>query len=96
VLPPDEHSSLCTDALLLLLLSNCHSYHLLYSERQHVPVQEYARNLAAMVHMARAAGISRIVLLTPPPVGDEARVRHQQKVGGSSSSSSSNQACRQL
>jgi hypothetical protein len=49
-------------------------------ERQHVPVAEYAQNLAAMVGMARAAGISRIVLLTGPPVGDEARVRHQQKV----------------
>ncbi|KAF6252036.1 putative esterase [Scenedesmus sp. NREL 46B-D3] len=49
------------------------------AERQHVPAAEYAQNLAAMVAMARAAGISRIVLLTPPPVGDDARVRHQQK-----------------
>jgi hypothetical protein len=33
-----------------------------------------------MVAMAKAAGISRIVLLTGPPVGDDARVKHQQKV----------------
>uniref|UniRef100_A0A383VB09 SGNH hydrolase-type esterase domain-containing protein n=1 Tax=Tetradesmus obliquus TaxID=3088 RepID=A0A383VB09_TETOB len=49
------------------------------AERQHVPEAEFGDNLAAMVRMARAAGIQRIVLLTPPPVGDDARVRHQQK-----------------
>lgn len=45
-------------------------------------VQEYESNLERMVGMARAAGISRIVLITPPPVGDAARVRHQQKKMG--------------
>jgi hypothetical protein len=34
-----------------------------------------------MVSLARQAGIDNILLLTPPPVHDEGRVRHQQQVG---------------
>ncbi|KAF8059122.1 GDSL esterase/lipase [Scenedesmus sp. PABB004] len=49
------------------------------AERQHVPADEYAANLAAMVAMARRAGVQRILVITPPPVDDEARVRHQQQ-----------------
>jgi hypothetical protein len=33
-----------------------------------------------MVSAARQAGIDNILLLTPPPVDDEGRVRHQQQV----------------
>ena len=38
-----------------------------------MPVAEYASNLAAMVGAAQDARIANILLLTPPPVGDEAR-----------------------
>jgi hypothetical protein len=45
-----------------------------------VPVSEYRSNLESMVAAARQAGISNILLLTPPPVHDEGRVKHQQQV----------------
>jgi hypothetical protein len=51
-----------------------------HSEVQHVPVSEYRSNLESMVAAARQAGISNILLLTPPPVHDEGRVKHQQQV----------------
>lgn len=47
---------------------------------QHVPLAEYRSNLEAMVQMARQAGIKNILLLTPPPVHDEGRIKHQQQV----------------
>ena len=47
---------------------------------QHVPLPEYVSNLRSMVQMARQAGVRNIVLLTPPPVHDEGRVKHQQQV----------------
>jgi hypothetical protein len=62
--------------LLLLLLLNC-------SEVQHVPLSEYRSNLASMVSSARQAGIDNLLLITPPPVHDEGRVKHQQQVGPS-------------
>jgi hypothetical protein len=34
-----------------------------------------------MVAAMRAAGIKRLVIITPPPVYDEGRIRHQQQVG---------------
>eukprot|EP00775_Hariotina_reticulata_P015398 gene15398-biopygen16972 len=48
------------------------------AERQHVPVAEYTQNLEQMVAMARAAGATGLVLITPPPVGDATRIKHQQ------------------
>ena len=49
---------------------------------QSVPVSEYEDHLSTMVSAARQAGIANILLLTPPPVDDEGRVRHQQQVCG--------------
>ncbi|PNW78398.1 hypothetical protein CHLRE_09g399073v5 [Chlamydomonas reinhardtii] len=47
-----------------------------HSARQHVPVDEYGRNLREMVSYMRATGISRILLLTPPPVWAPGRRKH--------------------
>jgi hypothetical protein len=33
-----------------------------------------------MVQAARKAGVSNILLLTPPPVHNDGRIRHQQQV----------------
>jgi hypothetical protein len=41
------------------------------SGRLHVPLDEYKKNLAAMVTAARQAGVQHVLLITPPPV-DEA------------------------
>jgi hypothetical protein len=66
---------------------------LCHRERQHVPVAEYAQNLEQMVVMAQAADISSLVLITPPPVGDAARIKHQQMVSRTISMMSSHPAC---
>ncbi|KAG2428152.1 hypothetical protein HXX76_011832 [Chlamydomonas incerta] len=47
-----------------------------HSARQHVPVDEYGRNLRQMVSYMRAAGVGRILLLTPPPVWGPGRRKH--------------------
>lgn len=57
------------------------------SGRQAVPRDEFAANLGAMVDAARAAGIRHILLLTPPPVDDEARVKHVTAVRAAAHSS---------
>jgi hypothetical protein len=49
-------------------------------QRQHVPVEEYASNLEAILREARAAGIAHLLLITPPPVHEPGRVAHQQMV----------------
>lgn len=49
-------------------------------EVQHVTLPEYVSNLQSMVSSARGAGITNILLLTPPPVHDEGRVQQQQRV----------------
>ena len=33
-----------------------------------MPVEEYGRNLREMVSYARAAGVSRVLMITTPPV----------------------------
>jgi hypothetical protein len=50
------------------------------SQRQHVPMEEYASNLDAILREARAAGIKHLLLITPPPVHEPGRVAHQQLV----------------
>ena len=47
---------------------------------QHIPVDEYRATLQQMVKDARAAGAKRILLITPPPVDDAARVTYNQQV----------------
>lgn len=58
-----------------------------HSARQHVPVDEYGRNLREMVSYMRATGISRILLLTPPPVWAPGRRKHMLWVRGANSMS---------
>lgn len=61
---------------MLLFLLYC-VYHcrncccLAHSGRLHVPLAEYKQNLAAMVQMAKQAGVQHIMLATPPPVVPE-------------------------
>jgi len=50
--------------------------------RQHVPVDEYKSNLEKMVGKAQAAGVESVVLITPPPVSNGGRVKHQQMRAG--------------
>jgi len=42
--------------------------------RQHVPVAEYKENLARMVAVVRSRGVRSIILITPPPVHEPARL----------------------
>lgn len=54
-----------------------------HSARQHVPLPEYEANLRAMVdYMRRVGGVSRILLVTPPPVWGPGRKKHQIWVSG--------------
>ncbi len=48
---------------------------------QHVPVREYQANLQSMVEEAKEAGISKILLVTPPPLDENARIVANQQVG---------------
>lgn len=54
------------------------------SARQHVPLDEFRDNLKAMVDHVRRAGAKDILLITPGPVDDPARVRHNKQVGRTS------------
>jgi lysophospholipase L1-like esterase len=47
-----------------------------------VPLSDYAANLEAMVAAMKAARVQRILVITPPPVYDQGRIKHQQEVGG--------------
>ena len=52
------------------------------SEKQHVPLEEYVRNLRAIVQHLRGVGGNNTVLITPPPVFEAARlIDRQQKYG---------------
>ena len=46
---------------------------------QHVPVEQYKANLAELVAIIRRSGAKSIILLTPPPVNDAARLTHNAK-----------------
>lgn len=52
------------------------------SEKQHVPLEEYVQNLRAIVQHVSNVGCKATVLITPPPVFEEARlIDRQQKFG---------------
>ena len=51
-----------------------------YSARQHVPLQEYQQNLHIIVQRMKSMSVPAIILITPPPVHDAARVKHNQNV----------------
>ncbi|KAL3150638.1 hypothetical protein ABBQ32_000440 [Trebouxia sp. C0010 RCD-2024] len=53
-----------------------------HSARQHVPVQEFKANLASMVSHLHAADIQSIVLMTPPPVCETGRIKHNSQTSG--------------
>ena len=50
------------------------------SARQHVPVEEYVRTLKSFVQHIQSLGTQNIVLITPPPVDEEARIRENKQV----------------
>ncbi len=52
---------------------------------QHIPVDEYQATLQQMVKDARAGGAKSILLITPPPVDDAARVTYNQQVSNTTS-----------
>ena len=47
-----------------------------YSAKQHVPLQEYSDNIRAIVAHLRGAGVSHILLITPPPISEPHRLSH--------------------
>lgn len=47
---------------------------------QHVALAEYKENLKQLVSGIRSAGVTRIVLITPPPVYEPGRLVHQQQI----------------
>ena len=51
-----------------------------YSGRQHVPLQEYQQNLHTIVQRVKSMSASAIILITPPPVYEAARIKHNQNV----------------
>ena len=49
-------------------------------KRQYVPISEYMSTLEGMVQVARDHNIKNILLITPPPVDEAARIRWNQQV----------------
>ena len=47
---------------------------------QHVPLEEYSGNLKALIKAIQAYGAQSILLLTPPPVDEAARIKHNIQV----------------
>ncbi|KAK9840954.1 hypothetical protein WJX81_002383 [Elliptochloris bilobata] len=54
--------------------------------RQHVPVKEYSDNLRAIVEHVRRAGAEDVLLITPGPVHEPARVQHNREERGAAPS----------
>jgi len=52
------------------------------SSQQHVPLEEYKRNLHAMVSHLKSLHIHHIILITPPPVSEPHRFIHVEKTYG--------------
>jgi isoamyl acetate esterase len=52
------------------------------SSRQHVPIPQYKDNLKAIIAHAKSAGIENILLITPPPVDEAARVKYNKGIHG--------------
>ena len=47
---------------------------------QHVPLEEYAENLKLLIGHVQAYGAKAIIMLTPPPVDEAARVQYNKQV----------------
>lgn len=67
-------------AVVILLGSNDCSLPEVFPQ-QHVPVEEFERNIAAMVQHVRAAGAAHVLLVTPPPLCEATWTRHCQSAG---------------
>lgn len=52
----------------------------LRSERQHVPLDKYARLLRYTVRHVAEAGANATVIITPPPIDEAARVKSRKEV----------------
>ncbi|CAL0330134.1 unnamed protein product [Lupinus luteus] len=53
------------------------------SERQHVPIEDYKQNLRKIVlHLKEYSPSMQIVLITPPPVSEEGRLRYAKSLYG--------------
>lgn len=71
-------------ALLLTIFFGANDCALLdgTSNRQHIPLAQYKANLESMVALARTARIENILLITPPPIDEVARVAHNKRMHG--------------
>ncbi|KAK9831127.1 hypothetical protein WJX74_004350 [Apatococcus lobatus] len=56
--------------------------------RQYVPVSEYKSTLEGMVQVAKNVGVQNILLITPPPLDEAARIRWNQQADGVSEATS--------
>ncbi|KAL6785452.1 hypothetical protein ACKKBF_B00315 [Auxenochlorella protothecoides x Auxenochlorella symbiontica] len=52
------------------------------SAKQHVPLEEFKANLAAIVQHARRLGVANILVLTPGPVHEPTRLTHALQTRG--------------
>jgi hypothetical protein len=51
------------------------------SKRQHVPLETYCELLRATVQQVRACGAGAMVIITPPPVDEPARIDSRKQAG---------------
>lgn len=61
-----------------------------------MPLEEYTRNLETIISHIQSSGAEHILLLTPPPLHEPARVKHNQEVRTSFSNAVAVQTSRQL
>lgn len=60
-----------------------HACQLNRSGRAHVALAAYSSNLQSLVQMMQSAGVQQVVLITPPPVWEDApNARNPGEVGG--------------
>lgn len=80
VLGPDDARSV---AALVLMLGTSDSADPRDPEATHVPLDEYADNVAHMLDYIKACGISygKIILVTPPPIDEQLWLAHSKRRG---------------
>lgn len=62
---------LCMTALLMLAMC---------SKRQHVPLERYTQLLQSTVQHLRAVGAAEVLIITPPPIDEPARIAFRKQV----------------
>ena len=61
---------------LLQRINFTFNLHLFCRATQHVPLEEYISNTRSIIAHLRSRNISSIILITPPPISEPARIAH--------------------